>query len=222
MKMNNKLTRQDQAARLAITLSVSFLTILTLLHFLKPEFDPSWRMISEYEIGRFGWLMRVNFPIWGLSLLTFAVAFWQKVNGFGGKFGLGWFAVMVIFLFGAGIFVTNPILDESISTANTVHAICGAFVIMTFPIASLFVVSSLTRSKKWTAPRWHLWLFEALVWLSMVGFFASISISNAINPGAGRVGPEVYIGWPNRIMVLIYHLWIIILASDLRTSTQQA
>jgi len=39
---------------MAIVFAILFLTILFLLHFLKPELDPAWRMISEYEIGRLG------------------------------------------------------------------------------------------------------------------------------------------------------------------------
>jgi len=214
--MNKNTTSQDFATHLSIAFSVTFLTILALLHFLKPELDPSWRMISEYEIGRFGWLMRVNFFFWGFSLLAFLVAFWHVINGFGGKVGLGWLALMVFTLFGAGIFVTNPILDPSVNIANTLHSIFGTFVIMTFPIASLFVVGSLARNPRWTAPGWHLWSLEGLVWLSVFAFFASIIISQAINPATGRVGPEVFLGWPNRFLVFVYHLWIIVLALDLR------
>lgn len=40
--------------RIAAGLSVAFLGFLLLLHILEPEFDPSWRMISEYELGRYG------------------------------------------------------------------------------------------------------------------------------------------------------------------------
>jgi hypothetical protein len=35
-----------------IVFAAMFLALLILLHVLKPEFDPTWRMISEYEIGR--------------------------------------------------------------------------------------------------------------------------------------------------------------------------
>ena len=45
----------------AILFTAIFLGLLALLHFLKPELDPAWRMISEYEIGRFGWMMRLAF-----------------------------------------------------------------------------------------------------------------------------------------------------------------
>jgi hypothetical protein len=43
-------------ATLAIGLCVAFLAILSLLHVLEPEFNPP-HLISEYQLGRFGWLM---------------------------------------------------------------------------------------------------------------------------------------------------------------------
>ena len=51
-----------------------------------------------------------------------------------------------------------------------------------------------------------------LVWLGLIGFFGSIILSNAINPAAGRVGPEVYQGWPNRFMVVVYNVWLMVVA----------
>jgi hypothetical protein len=37
--------------------AATFLVLLATLHFIKPEFDPSWNMISQYEIGRYGWVI---------------------------------------------------------------------------------------------------------------------------------------------------------------------
>ena len=53
------------AAYVSIVFGSVFLILVTLLHFLKRELDPSWRMISEYEIGRHGWMMRLAFFCWG-------------------------------------------------------------------------------------------------------------------------------------------------------------
>jgi hypothetical protein len=39
-------------------------TVMVLLHVLEPEFDPSWRMLSEYSLGQYGPLMRVIFLRW--------------------------------------------------------------------------------------------------------------------------------------------------------------
>jgi hypothetical protein len=204
------------ASSTAVGFSAAFLVILFLLHFLKPELAPSWRMISEYEIGRYGWMMRLAFFCWGGSTLSLVVALWGSLRTIGGKIGYVWLVLIGVALFGAGIFVTNAITDTTPSTANSLHTLCGAFVIMTFPIASSLVVGSLARNEEWAATRRQQFWVEVLVWLSMFAFFGSIIISTAINPSAGRVGPEVYLGWPNRLMVVIYNIWLITVAVNAR------
>ena len=205
-----------KAANIAVVFSFTFLVILFLLHFLESDFDPSWRMISEYELGRYGWLMRLAFFCWGSSVLSLLIAIWPALQTMSGKIGRWWLLLIGGALFGAGIFITNAITDPATSTENSLHTLCGAFVILTFPIASALVASSLARNKDWTAPRRHLFWGELLVWLGMFVFFGSISVSKAINPSAGRVGPEVYLGWPNKFMVVAYHIWLIIIGLDVK------
>jgi hypothetical protein len=200
------------AARLAIVLSATFLTILFLLHFLEPEFDPSWRMISEYEFGRYGWMMTLAFFCWGGCVLALLVALWPTLRTMGGRIGRWWLLVIGIALFGAGVFITNPITDPTPSTANSLHTLCGAIVILTFPIAASIVARSLTRNQEWASARRRLVWATFLVWFGLLAFFASIIISKIINPSAGRVGPDVLLGWPNRFMVVAYHLWLIVVA----------
>jgi len=204
------------AARIAVVFSATFLVILFLLHFLEPEFDPSWRMISEYELGRYGWMMRLAFFCWGSSVLSLVVALWPALRTFGGIIGRWWLLLIGGGLFGAGIFVTNAITETATSTANNLHTLSGAFVILTFPIASSLIAGSLVRNKDWSTVRRHLFWAELLVWLGLFGFFGSIMISNAINPSAGRVGPEVFLGWPNRFLVVAYHIWLIVIALDVK------
>ena len=206
------------ASWLAVIFASTFITILVLLHFLKPELDPSWRVISEYEIGRYGWLMRLAFFCWGSSVFVLLVSLWGSLPTISGKVGYVWLGLIGVALFGAGIFVTNAITDTTPSTANSLHTLCGAFVILTFPIASLLVVASLRRNTAWNTTRHYRFWVQILVWLSMFMFFGAIIVSNAINPSAGRVGPEVYLGWPNRFMVIVYNVWIIIIAVTTRKS----
>lgn len=201
------------AARIAVVLVASFLTILLLLHFLEPEFDPSWRMISEYEIGRYGWLMSLAFFCWGGSVLALLTALWPSLQTIGGMIGRWWLLLIGVALFGAGIFKTNAITDTTPSTANSLHTLCGAFVILTFPIVASLVARSLARNPEWITPRHRLLWVTLLVWFSMFAFFGSIIISSAVNPSAGRVGPEVLLGWPNRFMVVTYAIWLITVAS---------
>ena len=204
--------RPESAARLAIGLSVAFLGLLFVLHFLEPEFDPSWRMISEYETGPYGWMMRLAFFCWGGSVLALITALWSSLRRLSGAISRGWLLVIGVALIGAGVFATNAITDDVQSTPNTLHTICGVIIIFTFPIAASLASRSLAGNPDWTTDRrWLFWL-TFLVWLGLIGFFGSIILSNAINPAAGRVGPEVYQGWPNRFMVVVYNVWLMVVA----------
>jgi hypothetical protein len=199
---------------MTVIFAAAFLAILFLLHFLEPEFDPSWRMISEYALGRYGWLMSLAFFCWGGSVLALLVALWPTLQGIGGLIARGWLMLIVAALFGAGIFKTNPITDTTtISMANTLHTLCGAVVILTFPIVASLISRTLSRNQEWMAARHQLLWSTLLVWFGQLAFFSSIIISNAINPSAGRVGPEVYLGWPNRFMVVVYIAWLVMVAS---------
>jgi hypothetical protein len=201
-------------AILSIVFAAVFLILLILLHFLKRELDPSWRMISEYEIGRFGWLMRLAFFCWGASVLALLTSIWTSLQFTSGMISRAWFILIVIALVGAGIFKTNPITDRTPSLVNTLHTLCGAIVILTFPIAATLAVRSLLQDPLWSAHQGKLIFGIVLVWIGMVAYFASIVIARIKDPRAGQAGgPHVYQGWPNRIMVLTYILWIVIVAS---------
>ncbi len=58
------------AARLSFAGAVTFLVLLAALHLIKPELDPSWHMVSEYEIGRYGWVMMLAFLSLALSCVA--------------------------------------------------------------------------------------------------------------------------------------------------------
>lgn len=215
------------AAQISMTLAGVFLALLFLLHFLEPEFDPSWRMISEYEIGQYGWLMQLAFFCWGGGVLALIVALWPTLPTLGGAIARGWFVIIGIAMVSAGIFKTNAITDNIVSTANTLHTLSGAIVILTFPIAASILASRLARKPEWIGAKgWLLW-GTILLWVGLFAFFGSIIVSNIINPAAGRVGPEVYQGWPNRLMVLVYSLWLILVArhaaslSDIRSKDER-
>jgi len=201
-------------AHASIVFGIGFIAILTLLHFLKPELSPVWRMISEYEIGRFGWMMRLAFFCWGASVLTLLITIWDSLNSTGEVIGRWWFVLITLALFGAGIFKTDPITELTNSTENTLHSLCGAIVILTFPIAATLVKNSLLQNRAWAIAQSQLIFGTYLTWFGLISFFASLIISRMIDPSAGRVGPKVYLGWPNRFMVLTYVLWLIIVANN--------
>jgi hypothetical protein len=201
------------SAYTSIVFAFVFLAILFLLHFLKRELDPAWRMISEYEIGRFGWLMRLAFFCWGASVLALLITIWPSLQPISGTISRWWFVLIVIALFGAGIFKTDPITEDTRSTVNTIHKLCGTIVILTFPIAATLAVRSLLHNPLWSAYQGLLIFGIVLAWIGVVTYFATIIISRIKDPKAGEAGhPPVNMGWPNRFNVVTYIIWIIIAA----------
>ena len=190
----------------AIGFGLLFLALLALLHFLKPELDPKWRMISEYEIGRNGWLMRIAFFFWAGSIFSLLVKLVQ-VSRVSQVVVYVWLAVIGLCLMGAGAFKTDPIMEVSNSFRNKMHTLCGMVVILTFPVMTTIACVAYSREDFLRGPV-YLVVATVLTWMGMLAFFASIAISRRIDPTAGRNGPTVYLGWPNRAMVLFYVVWI--------------
>jgi ABC-type transport system involved in multi-copper enzyme maturation permease subunit len=57
------------AAWLSIIMTATTILLLAILHVLSPEFDPSWRMVSEYAFGQYGWVLSLMFLSWGHQLV---------------------------------------------------------------------------------------------------------------------------------------------------------
>jgi hypothetical protein len=109
------MTAIHHAARIAFGAAAAFLLLLALLHVLKPEMDPSWHMISEYALGRHGWVMRLAL----ISLATSCVALfilWREGFVAGGVL----LAIAGIGMLGLALFATDPITTprETITLAR--------------------------------------------------------------------------------------------------------
>ena len=201
------------SAYISIVFASVFLAVLFTLHFLKRELDPSWRMISEYEIGRFGWMMRLAFFSWGASVLALLITIWPYLQPISGSISRWWFIFIVIALFGAGVFKTDPITNDTNNWVNIIHKICGTIVILTFPIAATLAVRSLLNNLLWSAHQGLLIFGIVFAWIGVVTYFTTIIISRTKDPKAGEAGhPPIYMGWPNRFNVVTYIIWIIIIA----------
>jgi len=76
------------AARIAAGAAVAALLFLASLHVLSPEFDPSWRVVSEYANGHYGWGLSLMFGAWALSQWAIALAISSQVKTRAGRIGL--------------------------------------------------------------------------------------------------------------------------------------
>lgn len=195
----------------ALVLTPIFLLLLALLHILEPEFEPSWRMISEYELGDYGWLMRLAFfSLAGATLAVFA-ALRSYVHTGWGKVGLGLLLLAALGLILGGAFLTDPIITPQVdwSTSAAIHNLGGSLMILLSPFAAGLLSWSLAKySPAWKGAGNTLLWPNLLMWLTtLVFFYIVISGSGAENPG-----PDVPMGYPNRAFILSYCYWLMVAA----------
>ena len=114
----------ESAIRFILTAATLFLVLLAALFVLKPEIDPTWRFISEYAIGRHGWLMSIAFLSMAACCVATIIALWSQL-GPGGRFGAGLLLIGALGLALAGIFTTDPITTpmEAQSTSSQLHGL---------------------------------------------------------------------------------------------------
>jgi Protein of unknown function (DUF998) len=184
---------------------VLFFVLLAALHFIEPEFDPAKRLISEYELGRYGWVMSLAFFSLSVGALAMLLATWESSPTRRGVVGRWWFAAISAALFGAGIFYPYPIPN----IASYIHGLCGAIVIATFPIAATLYSSGLARSQAWTSSRRRLRWATVLVWVGLLAFVGSTIVLGILLQPVDRSNPNLFIGWQNRFMIASYSLWLL-------------
>ncbi len=198
------------AARLSFAAATTFLVLLALLHLLKPELDPSWHVISEYAIGRYGFLMVLAFLTLAFSLITLFVALRSQLRTIVGRIGLGLLLLSAVGMTIAGIFITDPITASGSARTmqGNLHEI-GALLDLT-PIAALFISLSLVRNPTWASARRTLLWTAFLPLLGLLVFIVSTAVMLPQNDG--KFGPEVLIGWPNRFLIITYCVWLMSIA----------
>ncbi len=202
-------------ALLSIVAVAAVLLLLASLHVLSPEFDPSFRMVSEYALGHYGWVLSLMFLAWGISSWALAAAIWSQVKTKAGKVGL-WFLVI------AGIGEAMASVFDI--THDTGHSIAGVLGIGGFPIAALLLSVSLGRIQAWRSVKKPLLWIANLNWISIVLLGAALVLMTVqfsqANGGqlpqhaptalpAGVLGLD---GWADRLIVLSNCLWVFVAA----------
>ena len=199
------------AGRLAWFAEALFLILLLALHILEPELDPSWRLISEYAIGRFGWLMAFAFLLSAFGCLSLFVAIRPTVRGGDGKVGQILLLASAAGMLIAALFPTDPITatGAAVTTTGILHRLGALGGILTFAPAAALLSRSLVRSAAWSSARVSLAWTVAFVWLSLLAFVLSMAVMFR-----GSFGPEVPVGWSHRIMMVANSAWLMTVAQQ--------
>jgi hypothetical protein len=186
------------AAKLSLAASFTVLVSLAGLHFLSPEFDPSWRVVSEYALGRHAWALSLMFLAWAISSWCLAVAIRSQVRSIGGRVGL-------ILLVAAGV---GEAMAAFFDLRQTVpHNLAAGIAIPSLPIAATLISVSLGRMPLWRSSRMAMLGTAVLTWFSLALMVAALF---SLRREPGILGPPI--GWPNRFLIVIYCTWAIVVA----------
>lgn len=192
---------ERNAARISIASGALFVIFLGSLHLLEPEFDPTWRFISEYALGNFGWMMALAFATIAISLASAGVAIFSRVQNLVGMLGLAIVLLAVIGLIIAALFKTDPIFTsrDEMTSSGQMH-VFGASLDYS-PLAFLLLSFSLARHVEWFSVKKWLFLTSVLSIALTIGFIATIPVD-------GDFGPGVYSGLVGRFLMLSYLGWL--------------
>jgi len=202
-----------------LTIASAAMSLLSLivLHFVSPEFKPSWRMISEYAMGKHKAVLTTFFFCWGLSSMFLSLLLWNKVT-------TTWGTVGVILLFISSI---GEIMGGLYDVNHKHHGLAFLLGIPTLPVAALLIGYDLIRTPGMEENASSIVLSSHAPWISLVAMGASMAIMIVGFKRAGiMVGPNVkppktvppgviaIAGYANRLLVICYVGWLIIIAGN--------
>ncbi len=204
--------------RIALGAGAAGLLLLVALHFAKPELSPSWHMVSEYAIGSHGWLMTACFAALAISSLSLLLALLPHTASLLGWIGLAFLLATAAGYTLAAVFPTDPISvsPESASAAARLHAMAFAIGVPSFILASQLISFALIGDSRWDGVRLSAYSLAHLNWIALG---AMVAIIATMLPKAGGFGPDVLIGWPNRLMFVTYFGWLMATAWPLARPT---
>jgi len=206
-----RLKVEAQAAHIAAGAAVATALLLASLHVLSPEFARSWRMVSEYTFGRYGWVSSLIFLSWSISSWALAVAIWSQVKTKAGKVGL-WFLVV------AGIGEAMASIFDVTHDAG--RAVAGLLGVGGFPVAAVLLGVGLGHAEAWHGARKTLLWIANISWINVVLLATTLVLMtmqlSQANGGhlpqhapkslpPGVLGLD---GWANRLLVLLCCLWV--------------
>lgn len=202
------------AARFAIVAGAMEVLLLASLHILSREFDPSWRVVSEYAHGQYGWVLSLMFIAGALCIWASGLAIWSQIKTRGGKIGLGFLAL-------AGV---GPAMASIFNIDHPLHNLAGLIGTGCLPIAAMLISISLGHTQPWSRSRRLLFWMENLTWVSLVLFVLTmiLLIVTYIHSGhstnsevplgsplpSGVVGLN---GWTDRLLLVPF--WAVTVAS---------
>ena len=161
-------------------MAVLALAVLGALHVLKPDIRPSSTMISQYALGRYGWLMSLCFAAFAAASACAFVALISSAPSLLGRVGLAFLFTTAIGLGIAARFPMDPVstTPERMSFSGKMHGL--SFLIgVPSQLLAVLLLSLALNERSFPTSQWLLAL-TVVVWLSLA-FMATIML--IVGPG---------------------------------------
>jgi hypothetical protein len=181
--------------RLAGAAIITYQILLAAIILIRPEIDPTHEPVSEYAIGRLGWIAVLAFLVAATAYALLFAAVRPLVHS---RLGLGLLGICVLGTVGVGVFVADPVGTpwSAMTIVGRLHVVCGLSALLLLPFAALLINRDLARRLP-AAARVLRWTG----WLPMAGLVLHALLSTVIPPE----------GWPPRLLFLTYAIWVLVL-----------
>lgn len=202
------------AQLVVITGGLSLLSLLA-LHVVSPEYQPSWRMISEYALGRHKWLITAFFLLWGASSLLLSLLLWKSVTTWWGHLG-----VALLFLSAIG-----EVMGGLFDVKHPWHGMAFGLGVPSLPVAALLIAYNLTGTRSWSSHSGAMLISSHATWISLILMAIAMAVMfagfkragipmepNAAPPDRVPDGVIALGGYANRLLIVCYVGWLMVVA----------
>ena len=189
--------------------AITALAMFALLHILSPEFDISWRMISEYAYGPYGIVLAVMFFAWGFAEWCAVYAASPLLSGWKGRT-----AQVLLFVSGLG-----AVMGGLFDIRHPLHGLAFGIGVPFVPVAALLMYRRLTQNGPNTLLRvvtHGTWISILLMAGTMMMFINDLKAAGAFHPENPQMmtelpaGVHAVVGYANRTLVVVFQLWIVL------------
>jgi hypothetical protein len=201
--------------KLILATGAMSLLCLLLLHFLSPEYDPSWRMISEYAMGKYKAFLTAFFVLSAVCTMMLPFLLWNETAGLWSRVGL-----VLVFLSGVG-----SLMGGLFDLKHPLHGAAFALGVPTIMVGALLVSYHLIKRSDWAQYSTGTLLSAHAIWISLVLMGVSMAMMmngfkqagvpmgpGATPPDAVPSGVVAVAGYFNRLLVICNTAWIMLMA----------
>jgi hypothetical protein len=198
-------TRSTMTAVIAMFLISCFGFAVIGLHFLRTDYDPLQRFISEYAVGPYSIIMRLAFFCLSTGSFVLVVTLYRSIP----RSARSYTALILLFswsicVFVAGIFPTD-LVGSAETSSGSIHDKASLIGFVSIVLASFFLLR-FRRDERWKKYYRSSLLLSVIIMLAFLGFMASIITEFRL------------IGLMQRIFILLVLVWLVITSRRIQTT----